>query len=80
MLSTSYAAAFHKPVQLNIGQYFDGEHGQNRDVWNTASDLGLKDFMYVLMMAVNEEHGPDDSNLRHHQKKYTLTKYYTTDP
>ena len=76
ILSTSYAMAYLEKIKLNITQYFDGEHGQNRDVWGTAADVGLKNFLHITMLALNVDVGPDDTGLRYHQRRACLIQFY----
>ena len=67
---------YDEALKLVATLWFDNGHGGNRDFWCGATAMGLKPFLYLIMIVLNLAHGPEESDLRFNQIKDTLTDHF----
>ena len=72
------ALRLYKPLKLVVTIVYDGAHGANRDIWGAYNDEHLKPFTQLMMIAINCNHGPDESDLRFHQCKDIMPHHFAT--
>ena len=69
---------FFEPTKINCTMICDPQHGVNENIWGALQGVNKKGFMYVNMMVLNLNCGPEETDVRYNQIRAEMDKHYKT--